>query len=187
VSPSAVRTSTSHPLRIDVAAMPDGKGQIGMTLCPGRRDTLSVEGAWARDLEVDLAVIGEWKPSLVITLIEYFEFAMLGVSGFPSTMRRTGLGWRHIPIRDAGTPDATFERAWSTVGAEARRILLDGGRVLLHCRAGLGRSGMIAARLLVELGMSPESAIAVVRNARTGAIETRAQEQYVHSCTAVSS
>jgi ADP-ribosyl-[dinitrogen reductase] hydrolase len=187
VSLSAVRSSASHPLRIDVVSMPDGKGQIGMTLCPGRRDTLSVEGAWARDLEADLAVIAEWEPSLVVTLVEDFEFAMLGVSEFAETMRRTGLGWRHIPIRDAGTPDARFEKAWSTVGAEARRMLLDGGRVLLHCRAGLGRTGMIAARLLVELGMSPESAIVAVRNARTGAIETRAQEQHVHSCTAVSS
>ena len=45
-----------------------------------------------------------------------------------------------------------------------------------HCRGGLGRAGMISARLLVESGVEPEVAIAKVRAARPGAIETREQE-----------
>lgn len=179
----ATRTSASHPLRIDVASIPDGNGSIGMTLCPGRCDRLSVEGAWARNLDADLAVIAAWHPSLVLTLVEEHEFAMLGVPEFASAMLRAGLPWRHLPIRDADVPDASFERAWSTVGAEARRVLLEGGRVLLHCRAGLGRTGMIAARLMVELGTAPEAAIAMVRRARNGAIETPAQERHVRGCT----
>jgi hypothetical protein len=179
------RTSTTHPLRIDVAPVPESGGSIGMTLCPGRCDALSREGAWARDLEVDLATIAAWRPSLVLTLVEGYEFAMLGVPEFASAMSRTGLPWRHLPIPDAGVPDAAFEEAWWTVGAEARRVLLDGGRVLLHCRAGLGRTGMIAARLLVEFGDSPDAAIATVRRARRDTIETPAQERHVRGCTVV--
>ena len=38
---------------------------------------------------------------------------------------------------------------------------------------------MIAARLLVELGMEPTEAIASVRAVRPGAIETIAQEEFV--------
>jgi hypothetical protein len=38
---------------------------------------------------------------------------------------------------------------------------------------------MIAARLLVELGMMPEQAIKEVRRVRKGAIETSAQEALV--------
>ena len=51
--------------------------------------------------------------------------------------------------------------------------------VLVHCRGGLGRAGTIAARLLVELGMEPETAIASVRAVRPGAIETSDQEKFV--------
>jgi ADP-ribosyl-[dinitrogen reductase] hydrolase len=47
---------------------------------------------------------------------------------------------------------------------------------------GLGRSGMIAARLLVELGEEPRAAIQRVRAVRRGAIETAAQEAYVLAC-----
>jgi ADP-ribosyl-[dinitrogen reductase] hydrolase len=41
---------------------------------------------------------------------------------------------------------------------------------------------MIAARLLVEFGADPQSAINAVRRARPSAIETRAQEIHVHGC-----
>ena len=50
---------------------------------------------------------------------------------------------------------------------------------------GLGRSGMIAARLLVELGEEPRAAIQRVRQVRPGAIETAAQEDYVLACRVV--
>ena len=58
---------------------------------------------------------------------------------------------------------------------EIRTLLRGGEDVLVHCKGGLGRAGMIAARLLVELGMDPEQAIRDVRRARKGAIETSSQ------------
>ena len=59
-------------------------------------------------------------------------------------------------------------------------MLLRSGRdVLVHCRGGLGRAGTIAARLLIELGMEPATAIRQVRAVRPGAIETLEQEKYV--------
>jgi ADP-ribosyl-[dinitrogen reductase] hydrolase len=44
---------------------------------------------------------------------------------------------------------------------------------------------MIAARLMVELGADPDAAIAAVRQARPGAIETRAQVEHVRRCSVV--
>ena len=56
---------------------------------------------------------------------------------------------------------------------------MSGRKVLIHCRGGLGRSGMIAVRLLVEMGEKPADAIKQVRAARPGAIESSDQEKYV--------
>ncbi|CAN5345025.1 hypothetical protein BH24ACT19_BH24ACT19_17720 [soil metagenome] len=51
--------------------------------------------------------------------------------------------------------------------------------VVVHCRGGLGRSGMFAASVLVVLGRPAGEAIKVVREAREGAIETPDQEDRV--------
>jgi ADP-ribosyl-[dinitrogen reductase] hydrolase len=59
-------------------------------------------------------------------------------------------------------------------------MLRDGGNIVIHCRGGIGRAGMVAARLLVELGDAPDVAIAKVRVARhPRAVETLEQERWV--------
>ena len=52
------------------------------------------------------------------------------------------------------------------------RASFSGSDALARCRGGIGRAGTIAARLLVELGVEPATAIAIVRAVRPGAIET---------------
>ena len=54
-----------------------------------------------------------------------------------------------------------------------------GETVVVHCRGGLGRSGMFAASVLVALGRPARKAIEAVREAREGTIETPDQEDRV--------
>jgi ADP-ribosylglycohydrolase len=104
------------------------------------------------------------------------------VQRLPEAIERRGMKWVHLPIRDVSVPDAKFEAAWATAGLELRDCLQRGGSILLHCRGGLGRTGTIAARLLVELGMDAQDAIDAVRRVRPGEIETREQTSYVLGC-----
>jgi hypothetical protein len=65
-----------------------------------------------------------------------------------------------------------------------------GGRIgitLCPGRSGLGRTGTIAARLPVDIGTDPKTAIAAVRKARPHAIETKVQERSVMATEAVTS
>jgi ADP-ribosyl-[dinitrogen reductase] hydrolase len=89
--------------------------------------------------------------------------------------------WFHLPIVDVSTPEESFEHQWEASGGKIRALLRSGHDVVVHCRGGLGRAGMIGARLLIELGMEPATAIRQVRAVRPGAIETSAQEEYVLS------
>jgi len=59
---------------------------------------------------------------------------------------------------------------------ELADALLGGQSLVVHCRGGLGRTGVIAARLLIELGEVPSRALQRVRLGRPGAVETREQE-----------
>jgi len=172
-------TSSSCPLRIDTITLPGNRGQIGMTICPGKKDCGISGTVWDRDLGADLDAISAWGADAVVTLLEDSEFEMLGITALPSILQDRGIEWHHLPIRDVDIPDRRFEGIWLKSGSRIRSILGNGGKVLLHCRGGIGRTGTIAAKLLVEFGFKPADAIAQVRSVRPGTIETSAQEQYV--------
>jgi ADP-ribosyl-[dinitrogen reductase] hydrolase len=138
-----------------------------------------MSGEWNRDLALDLNMIRDWGAAAVVTLLEPKELALLRVESLGEEVLRRNMLWFHLPIVDVSTPDEHFEQAWDVAGEELRSILRGGSNVLVHCRGGLGRAGTIAARLLVELGMDPATAIAGVRAVRPGAIERSDQERFV--------
>ncbi len=171
---TAKQTSLSHPLTIDAVALPGG-GQIGMTFCPGKK----YPDPWDRDLDVDLDCIRDWGAAAVVTLMEDHELSRCDVAGIGDAVRARGMPWFHLPIVGASIPDDVFEARWADAGPVLRSCLGSGSAIVLHCRGGLGRTGTIAGRLLVELGVPPQCAVAQVRRARPGAIETAEQEAYV--------
>jgi len=91
----------------------------------------------------------------------------------PATLLvRYGLTERHLPVPDfhAPTPDQLAIAVETVVAAVAASE-----RVAIHCAAGLGRSGTVAACYLVELGREWTAAIESIRAVRPGAIETAEQ------------
>lgn len=172
---AATRTSHTHPLEIAEVRASPAHGRIGITFCPGKHDRFAYTGAWERDLGIDLDAIAAWGAKLVLTLLEPAELTALNVPQLGHEIRRRGIDWRHLPIADYSVPTQAFEQQWVTQGQEIRDMLRKGEDLLVHCKGGLGRAGMIAARLLVELGMPPDEAIHAVRHVRKGAIETPSQ------------
>lgn len=81
----------------------------------------------------------------------------------PSPRLAEGGLWLHVPIPDAEMEDPDGVR-------EAARLVAErvgaGRRVLVHCWAGLNRSGVVTARALMFMGRSVDEAIAAVRAAR---------------------
>jgi protein-tyrosine phosphatase len=143
----------------------DGGGRIGLCRLPGL----------SGDLDSDVEAIKNWHPAAVISMTQKAEMATLGAADLPARLQALGIVWRHIPIADFGVPDSANSKRWPLI-AEALHAALDRGEgVLLHCRGGLGRSGMIALRLMTERGMQADAALAAIRAVRPGAVETEAQ------------
>ena len=174
-----MRTSITHPLHIAEVCAAPGYGKIGITFCPGKRQSNALTGSWSRSLDIDLDAVAAWGAAAVVTLIEEHEITSLQVSDLGRMTRERHMAWIHLPIRDVSVPDAAFEAAWTQAGEGLRARLRDGFKVMVHCMGGLGRAGTVSARLLIELGLSPAAAIEAVRKARPGAIETSGQETYV--------
>ena len=151
-------------------------GCLGLTICPGKKDAGS---NWDRDLYTDLQVIHDWGATTVVTLIEDHEFQMLEVDDFEAEVRAFGMEWLHLPILDVSVPDHHFEQSWRAAGDSVHHRLDAGERILIHCRGGLGRTGLVAGLILVERGILPEEAIRQIRAVRRHAIETSEQKDYV--------
>ncbi len=173
-----VRTSLTHPLQIACLSTPMA-GDIGLTFCPGKHDPGAMTGAWSRDLTTDLQAICDWGATTLVTLMETHELELLRVPTLGETAQISGLKWMHLPIRDVSVPSAAFERQWPVAANAIEQELESGNNVVIHCRGGLGRTGLVAGMLLVRNGVLPIEALDAVRAVRPGAVETEEQKQYL--------
>ena len=175
---TTVLDSLNSPLRIDSLLLAEG-GAIGMTICPGKKRPGSISGNWIRDLEIDLQVVRDWGAEIVVTLLEDFEIEEVQIGPLGDKVESLGMQWIHLPIPDKQAPGENFAPAWAVAGAQIHACLKNGGKILIHCMGGIGRTGTIAAQILIERGIPVDLAIAEVRRVRQGAIETVAQEEYL--------
>lgn len=163
----SVRTSLSHPLRIDSVAVPGG-GRLGLTFCPGKKQQLAMTGAWDRDLALDLRAVEAWGAKGVLTLLEPAELVSLGVPQLGQAVAQQGMSWHHIYLPNDAVPDAAFMQQWQQGRGAMHQHLSKGESLVIHCMGGIGRTAMAAAMLLTERGMPPQQAISSITQAREG-------------------
>lgn len=173
------RTSMTSPLRIDTIELAFGKAAVGMTLCPGKQGFSEYGRPWLRDLKQDMTVLKEWGCNVLLTLMESDELKRFHVFDIGEIAEGMGIKWYHIPITDGSPPDERFKAVWPSIGRILLNTLKNGGRIVIHCRGGLGRTGLIACLLLIELGTPSQEALHIVRLTRPGAVETVDQEHFI--------
>ncbi len=167
------------PQRVDWVEEGLLAGHLGLTMAPGRRDR-GQAGQWARSLERDLNSIAMSGVKLLVCLVPDAELGRIlerEPEGYRTRAQALGMRVRSLPFPDGGIP--MVDLAVPLV-EELLHAASAGENVAVHCRAGLGRSGTIAACTLVAAGMDPDGAIAAVRRARGPAtVERGDQEAFV--------
>lgn len=119
--------------------------------------------------------------ALVLALPEATDLPKGALAILKLELRLRGVEMAHLPIVDYGAPSAAFEDQWRGYAA-GLQAHLDAGRTIgVTCHYGAGRSGTIAARLLIERGLAPANAIAEVRAAFPEAIESDAQQAWLEA------
>jgi len=137
-------------------------GTLAIAPMPGR----------TRHYHSDWLHLAQWQPDLVISLTLQHELERKGAGTLGRDLRNAGIGWLHFPVPDMGVaPD----QGWDEIRTSVMTTLASGGKVLVHCFGGCGRSGMMCLRLMIAAGEGREAALERLRKARPCAVETDAQ------------
>jgi protein-tyrosine phosphatase len=114
----------------------------------------------------------------VFSLLTPEEERDLDIATEPEAAKSHGIKFWSFPIVDRQVPDSENELSQALRTLEAE--LEAGGSVVVHCRQGIGRTGLVAACLLVMNGIEPEAAVQRLSAARGIAVpETPEQRQWI--------
>lgn len=133
-----------------------------------------ISGAYSGRLFIMPKPSGEWLAediqhystldvSTVISMLEAPEIEELALQKEGDVCAAVRMNFVNFPIPDRGLPDPT---KFTALVSETVQRLANGERVAVHCRAGIGRSGMLVCSSLAVLCGSAEQAIKAVSEAR---------------------
>ena len=133
---------TGTPLQLATAARPHG----------GNR------------LEDEIRAIHREGVDVLVSLLTDEENQELELTQEGALCRAQGMEFRSFAIPDRETPESKekFLRFIESLGKEADAGL----RIVLHCRAGIGRSSLVAAALMVRAGFTADDAFDRISKAR---------------------
>jgi protein-tyrosine phosphatase len=129
-------------------------------------------GDWLED------EIENWRKAgidCVVSLLELPEVHELGLAEEAGLCRVRQMAFTSFPIPDRRVPSSANE---ARILIDALHDLIASGKaVAIHCRAGIGRSGMIAASVLKTFGLDVSRAFTLIAEARGVAVPDTAEQQ----------
>ncbi len=140
---------------------------------PGRISTMARPrgGDWLAEELAGLAALGV---SELVSALTPAESAELGLDAEPSLARAAGLRFTAVPIPDRTVPARS--EVLPVLDGLAQRLAA-GGHLVVHCRAGIGRSSLLAAAVLVRSGADPDDTWERIARARGLAVPDTAEQR----------
>jgi len=117
----------------------------------------------AANLQTNLQALRDNGADKILCLLEDVESSELGLQKQEALTQAIGMEFQRFPIPDYGVPDFLDLQVQITrIGKD----LSNGRHVLVHCRGGVGRTGLICCCLMLTTGISVPDAISIVTRQR---------------------
>lgn len=133
-------------------------------------------GEW---LEDEIRGYAQFGVTTLVSLLEETEKKELSLGEEELFAQLQGIDFVSFPIPDRGVPASNSDFLKLTYNLTAR--IEQGQGIAIHCRAGIGRSGLLASAILVSSGTPSEEVFAVVSRARSFPVpDTQEQINWFH-------
>lgn len=158
----------SHPF--DIFATTAFTGRLLFTACPATKGT---------SLVAAVSTLKQAGASGIITLMADAELADNGAADLGQVCQEIGLQWYQLPIADDVAPTADFQHAWQQHYTEIMLRLQAGDTLAIHCKGGSGRTGLIAAQIMLSAGAELPATIHAIQAIRPRALQQPAHIAYL--------
>ena len=120
----------------------------------------------------------------MVSLLSDREVQSLGLEAEEEHCRKLGLEFRRLPITDHGIPDSV--NAFLELINQLHDASTQSRGIVAHCYAGIGRSTLVAASLLLRAGVELDEALARISDARGVTVpDTTDQRVWLRSLAAL--
>jgi len=123
-----------------------GDGFIAIMAHPGQE----------QDVALTISSIARQGIRQVVSLLEPAEASALGLDAEVELLAAQSMAFVSFPIPDMGLPASL--PAFAGLARDLYRQVDAGVNTLVHCRGGVGRSGLLAAAVLLHCGLDPRQA-----------------------------
>ena len=148
---------------------------FGVSNCPGKHQNSLLKKL---SLKNDLNSIWNQEINCIVSLITKDELKKLDINDFDKTITEYGFEHYSVEIQDLGIPSTNQLGTFKILTKNIIVAIKTEKKVLIHCNAGLGRSGLFAGILVKEM-TDINHPIDYIRKFRKGAIETKEQEEFI--------
>ena len=134
-----------------------------------------ISGEW---IEEEFSSIAKWGINRIVSLLEQHESIELGLDTEKELSEKNGMEYVSYPIPDRGLPSSPND--YLSFTKRLYHEAAGGLDTVIHCRAGIGRTGLIAAGVLLHCGFGPEEAFKLISEKRGVSVpDTQEQIKWV--------
>ncbi|MEE9345355.1 MAG: dual specificity protein phosphatase family protein [Methylococcales bacterium] len=120
-----------------------------------------MSGEWIED---EFSGLANLQVLQILSLLELSEQNKLGLKDEKILCEKNNIKFISYPIKDRGLPSSVQEFAQLT--KVIHKQIIGGANTVIHCRAGIGRTGIVAAGVLLHAELGATEAFQRISKAR---------------------
>ena len=158
-------------------------GILGMTQCPGKRCKGRNKYDYQRNLKKDFEFFKNINIKLIVCLLDKYELRTIGIdlNEYINLAKEMNIKILNIRIVEMSTPDLKLKDLEIFLD-NILHFLIKKEKVIVHCRGGVGRAGLICGLVLKKLNMfsSNKKCLSYLRKKRhKNCVESQKQRDYL--------